>query len=1483
MYLEQTGLGDTNAVPGIPNWINSGAGDDNVTGANNYDMLAGNDGDDFIDAAADKASEIYGGAGDDILAGGSKGDWISGNEGDDAIYGYDGDDTLFGGDHTGTADADGKDTIYGGAGKDSIYGRGGDDNLEGEAGNDTIYGGAGKDTLTGGADDDELHGGAGADVFHFGAGDGSDVITDANIEDTIYFDGITTFEGMTFTQNGTSLVIGYGETDSITINGYFNADGSVAENAIRKFSLDGSDPYILEYRFSNVTGEGGLYNIINGTDGDDNIAAPASDVGIKNWINTMAGNDTITGANSGDMLAGNSGNNIIMANVAGAEIYAENGDDIVIAKGGNFIGVNGGQDAIRLNETGNNTIWVFNDTADAETAKFNISVTGATATDTLKFNKGTLGGFSLADLTFAQEGNNLLITLANDKGTVTVNDYFTAPDTPAANMPTQFITLENIDETPTAITSTLQWRESNALDHVGMYRVVANDSLVIEGIPNWVDAGAADDNIVGKNAYDMLAGNGGNDTISVAGTVTGPVEMYGGEGNDELYSGAGNDWLAGNEGDDFISGGSGNDTLLGGDHETAKAGSGNDFLDGGAGDDLLAGGDGNDTLFGGSGNDILRGGAGADTFEFTVATAAADTTEIDVIKDATSADTIKLIGVNSFEGIKFERGTGDYAATSLIITLTDGNVLEVQNYFNADGSVAADVVNKFELALTPETTPIVYTLGWHESNAVDYEGMYLEQTDKGNTESIPGIPNWINSGAGNDSVWGANNHDMLAGNGGNNEIIATNGAEVYAENGNDFVSAQGNNFIWTHGGNDTIWVNQDPYGNTGNNTIAVYDADPNTAINMTIQGTESTDKLKFTIGENGYGFGDLTFTREAGDNTNKLFVKADGLGDNDNVTIEDFFNKDSVVDTLITKDGEKSILNDVTIKVDLNDATPYEASKYKEEITISGATAEITPNDSAKETLVKFADGAEISAEKAGNDIVLTVKEGETTKTVTVKNFAENAPETFKIQKGETAPESLAEWLIDPENPVESVIGNSDATKPQTLTDTYLHDKLLGGKANDTITSSLGNDTLVGGKGDDMLIGSDDGDKVFQFSKKDGLDTIKNAKISDKIVFTDVNKGSNMKYTRSGNNLVVEYNSYKSGKKTAVDKITLVNYLKTSKAKSLKVVKFADGTEMNLQDQYIVTKAKSKGGKLSGTLYNDKITGSKKNDIYTMTQGGKDIINDAKGNDKYTATVLSSGSLKVTDKAGKDTYSINAKSKSTAKITDNKGNDTFKLYGAGTKTITDKAGNDKFTVKGSGKTTITDNKGNDKYTVNSSATTKITDKKGKDKYTFTATGKSYVTDKAGDDTYTVKFATKNEFVKINDKKGNDTLSFTELKKKAVSFLLNINKKGKFADGSLILTGRKSGKYETVEIANYFKTSKNGAKISKGGAGVIETIKASNGKISEYTIPKTADLNAIKQSVASWLSANNYADVSAVFEGGKKDDIQALIAAYTPKK
>ena len=141
------------------------------------------DGNDYLDGGAG-SDNIYAGSGNDKVFGGTGNDTLDGWTGNDELYGGSGNNLLRGG--------EGHDYLLGGENGDRLYGGSGDDHLRGEAGHDNIYAGTGVDTISGGT---------GMDWFFFettDTGDAganqADTIHDFNdLEDVIYLKGNYTY------------------------------------------------------------------------------------------------------------------------------------------------------------------------------------------------------------------------------------------------------------------------------------------------------------------------------------------------------------------------------------------------------------------------------------------------------------------------------------------------------------------------------------------------------------------------------------------------------------------------------------------------------------------------------------------------------------------------------------------------------------------------------------------------------------------------------------------------------------------------------------------------------------------------------------------------------------------------------------------------------------------------------------------------------------------------------------------------------------------------------------------------------------------------------------------------------------------------------------------------------------------------------------------------------------------------------------------
>jgi hypothetical protein len=105
-----------------------------------------------------------------------------------------------------------------------------------------------------------------------------------------------------------------------------------------------------------------------------------------------------------------------------------------------------------------------------------------------------------------------------------------------------------------------------------------------------------------------IASGGGNDTVKLLATASGPLSLNGQGGNDTLDYSAFSAGVAVNLSIGAATAVSGGVTGF----ENAIGGSGDDYLVGNSSNNILIGGPGNDTLYGFGGRDLLIGGTGAD-------------------------------------------------------------------------------------------------------------------------------------------------------------------------------------------------------------------------------------------------------------------------------------------------------------------------------------------------------------------------------------------------------------------------------------------------------------------------------------------------------------------------------------------------------------------------------------------------------------------------------------------------------------------------------------------------------------------------------------------------------------------------------------------------------------------------------------------------------------------------------------------------------
>jgi Ca2+-binding RTX toxin-like protein len=262
-----------------------------------------------------------------------------------------------------------------------------------------------------------------------------------------------------------------------------------------------------------------------------------------------------------------------------------------------------------------------------------------------------------------------------------------------------------------------------------------------------------------------------------------------------------------------------------------------------------------------------------------------------------------------------------------------------------------------------------------------------------------------------------------------------------------------------------------------------------------------------------------------------------------------------------------------------------------------------------------------------GNSLTLILNTGEQLKVynmfTTSGAVSTSAIETVRFEDG-------TEWNID-RLKLEALKGTAGA---DTLTGTSSNDTLDGGAGNDTLSGTGGDDIYIGGAGNDTLTdNSTTSADVYRFGRGDGADVITDLGGVDRIELgagiTEADVKVRVSVDTWGNNLTLIlstgeqlkiYNMFTSGGVLS--------------ANALEVVRFADGTEWNID--------RLKLESLRGTAGADALTGNSDDNIYA---GGA-------GNDTLTDTNTTSadvyrfgrgdGADVITDSGGVDRIELGA-------------------------------------------------------------------------------------------------------------------------------------------------------------------------------------------------------------------------------------------------
>src|SRR6185436_13332664 len=311
------------------------------------------------------------------------------------------------------------------------------------------------------------------------------------------------------------------------------------------------------------------------------------------------------------------------------------------------------------------------------------------------------------------------------------------------------------------------------------------------GLPipgSYLVEGFGEHQVYGGVSRIYIDGGADKDDIRADATVTVPITLLGGDGDDKLNGGSGPDSISGGDGTDWIYGYAGADILNGDDgNDVVFGGLGNDTsISGGDGDDQLYGEEGNDTMYGGDGNDIMYGDAQPNS--------AGDSsgTGNDVMDGDDGDDVMNGAGGND------DMDGGDGAD---FIEGIDGN----DTVHGGDGD---DVING-DLG-----NDVLY--GGDDDDVIRGYNDDTPQAGGADDDQIFGDEGFddLKGNNGNDFIVGGTQSDAILGGTGDDTILSGWGDDVvHGEDGKDYIEGgPDNDSICGQGQADTIWGGTTVYG-----------------------------------------------------------------------------------------------------------------------------------------------------------------------------------------------------------------------------------------------------------------------------------------------------------------------------------------------------------------------------------------------------------------------------------------------------------------------------------------------------------------------------------------------------------------------------------------------------------------------------------------------------------------------------------------------
>ncbi|MBP6014326.1 MAG: AHH domain-containing protein [Alphaproteobacteria bacterium] len=880
------------------------------------------------------------------------------------------------------------------------------------SGNDTVTGYDSQDVIDGGAGNDTLQGNGAADVYIFGRGYGQDTVFETSqnsgsTTDSISFKADVLPADVQLIRLGLDLIVKIiGTTDQITIKQQFSAIDSssvLGKNRVENFA------------FANGT----LWTAVQ----VEQMTLAAQQT---------AGNDTIYGYASSDVLDGGTGNDTLQGN----------GDNDFYVFGRGY-----GQDVI--DET---------------------SETFGSVADTIRFKDG----INPTDVQLQRAGDNLVIKILGTTDQLTVVNQHRSQDSSGVYGPGRIENFVFTDGTtwmaPEVDARLLRDTQTPGNDTVVGYESVdtldagfGNDLMQgLKGNDVYVFGRGYGQDVVNENLLsngdlaDQLTlrsgivpadiqiirfNNGNNITLKINGTND-QVTIVGQLASIDSASPLGANRI---ESVVFADGATWTAASLDARTLAAQTTGVDDVIVGFASNDLIDGGAGNDTLTGGAGGDQLIGGSGIDTVSYA-------NTNVGVTASLVSGGTVGEASGDTFSGVENLTGsdgndslTGDTGANALTgglgnDTLNGGDGDDTLNggagTDTLDGGIGNDT-------LIGGAAADVLT-GGSGNDTVSYS-----TSAGGVTASLATNTGTVGDASGDtfsgiENLTGGSGSDTLAGDGNANVLIGGAGADAFT-------------------------------GNGGIDTVSYVTATAGITVSMTATAGSAGDALNDTFNtvENvtGSGFDD-SITGDGNANT------LDGGAGNDTLTGAagaDALIGGSGIDTANYAAASVAIVANLTTGVGTGTGDSN-GDTYNGIENLTGGTGNDTLTGDANANVLNGGAGTDGLVGNDGDDTLIGGAAGDSLNggngIDTVSYSTSTAAVTASLT---TNTGTVGDASGDTFTAVENLTGGS---ANDTLTGNTGVNVLIGGAGNDTLDGGGGNDTLIGGAGSDAFNGNTGTDTV---------------------------------------------------------------------------------------------------------------------------------------------------------------------------------------------------------------------------------------------------------------------------------------------------------------------------------------------------------------------------------------------------------------------